>query len=58
MAFGPFLCSYCMQQHWMQEQVLRVGAAVDDGVEFFIEQVFDFQSVGAYMLSNFTEPDA
>ena len=25
---------------------------------FFIEQIFDFQSVGAYMLSKFTEPDA
>ena len=25
-----------------QEQVFRMGDAIDDGVEFFIEQVFDF----------------
>ncbi|KAI0235750.1 hypothetical protein LSAT2_013728 [Lamellibrachia satsuma] len=44
-----------------QDQVFRVGDAVDEGVEFFIEQVFDFrgeQNIGAYMLSKFTEPDA
>ena len=38
-----------------------MGGAVDDGVEFFIKQLFDFrreQSVGAYMLSKFTEPEA
>ena len=41
-----------------QEQVFRVGDAVDDGVEDRSLTSGGEQSVGAYMLRKFTEPDA
>ena len=30
----------------IEDQVFRVGDAVDDGVEFFMEKVFDFRGGG------------